>query len=628
MTDLAKLVVRLEAQTAQYQRELEKANKKLDRFGASTKKTLSNVGRSFAVLATTIGAAGFTKSVISTTANMEKLQASLKTVTGSAEGAKQAFSTISDFAATTPFQLEQAVSAFIKLKALGLDPSEAALRSYGNTAAAMGKDLNQFIEAVADASTNEFERLKEFGIKAKQEGDQVSFTFQGITTTVQKSATAIQGYLQDIGDVQFAGAMEEQANTLSGIFSNIQDSVTKLLTQDGASMESLKKSLRDFGTVLNDPKFKQGFDNLASSAVTAFTGIIKAATTATNVIRFLAESLASKLSGPAIGDLARIEKAIKKQEDLRIRLIDLEYQARGTEREAFTARIAELDVELNRLRQLKALSLEIGKPAAVDQISVDTGGNTKSPTEEGGITAGKESQAKFQALVESLMSEEEQIRLSYERRRLLIEENTIAGSEYQAELIAQVRAQEAQALLEHEARLGKISAQGAIARAEFEKKTSVGKTKSLLSDAIKLTQGVATSSKTMFKINKAAAIAQAVVSMPGHIATTMSKYPFPISIAMGALAAASSLAQIKAAKSAKFGGGGSGTTPSAAGSVPTVNSIPIGRISADVTDIQSAPQKEINVTINNSIDPTGTRRILDAVNEALGDGAQLNVGFA
>jgi diaminopimelate decarboxylase len=68
----------------------------------------------------------------------------------------------------TPFGLAQATQGFVKMKALGLDPTRAALTSFGNTASAMGKDLNQMIEAVADASTGEFERLKEFGIKASR----------------------------------------------------------------------------------------------------------------------------------------------------------------------------------------------------------------------------------------------------------------------------------------------------------------------------------------------------------------------------------------------------------------------------------------------------------------------------
>ena len=43
MTDLAKLVVRLEAQSGQYLAELDKANKKLDKFGKTTESTLKKI---------------------------------------------------------------------------------------------------------------------------------------------------------------------------------------------------------------------------------------------------------------------------------------------------------------------------------------------------------------------------------------------------------------------------------------------------------------------------------------------------------------------------------------------------------------------------------------------------------
>lgn len=166
--------------------------------------------------------------IVSTNREFERLHASLKTVTGSAQGADRAFKMIEDFASSTPFNVEQITEAFIKLKALGLDPSQEALMSYGNTASAMGKNLMQFVEAIADAATGEFERLKEFGIKARTQGEQVSFTFQGVTTTVGKNAAEIESYLRQIGNVQFAGAMSEQMNTLGGIFSNIQDNFSKL----------------------------------------------------------------------------------------------------------------------------------------------------------------------------------------------------------------------------------------------------------------------------------------------------------------------------------------------------------------------------------------------------------------
>ena len=173
------------------------------------------------------------KQFVDTITSFEKLEASLRTVTGSAENAKIAFGFIEKFAAETPFSLEEAVEAFIKLKALGLTPSEEALTSYGNTATAMGKSLNQMIEAVADAATGEFERLKEFGIKSRAQGDQVTFTFQGVSTTVGKNAKEIEGYLRSIGDVQFAGAMEQQAGTLNVALSNMGDSFNKLVKTIG-----------------------------------------------------------------------------------------------------------------------------------------------------------------------------------------------------------------------------------------------------------------------------------------------------------------------------------------------------------------------------------------------------------
>lgn len=200
--------------------------RRTDQAAAAATRT---VGRLFAAFAV----AGALKSVLSVTAEFQKLNAQLVTVTGSQAAANAQFKILQEFAAKTPFQLNEVVGAFVKMKALGLDPSEKAIASFGNTASAMGKSLNQFIEAVADASTSEFERLKEFGIKAKQEGDRVSLTFQGMTTTIGNNAQEITKYLQDIGENQFAGAMAREADTLGGAWSNLQDSAAQLANAIG-----------------------------------------------------------------------------------------------------------------------------------------------------------------------------------------------------------------------------------------------------------------------------------------------------------------------------------------------------------------------------------------------------------
>lgn len=222
--------------------------------------------------------------------NFDKLNSGLITMTGSAENAAKAFSVLQQFAKETPYGLNQAVEGFTKLVALGLNPSKEALISYGNTAAAMGKDLNQMIEAVADASTFEFERLKEFGIKSSQQADTVSFTFRGVTTTVKKNSEEIQKYLLNIGNTDFAGAMETRSKTLDGQLSSLADSFDGLV---------LAVAQSGFGDAVG------GQAAMAEDAVTALTDAIASneiAATLQDWVTLFNESF--KFISDALNDLA------------------------------------------------------------------------------------------------------------------------------------------------------------------------------------------------------------------------------------------------------------------------------------------------------------------------------------
>ncbi|EBZ3966300.1 hypothetical protein EBB13_22190 [Salmonella enterica subsp. enterica serovar Enteritidis] len=238
MADVASLVVKVTEQGAKA------TSDRLDNLSKSAKVA----GAAVTGLAAVVAAVAYkaAQELVESQRQLDKMSASLKTLTGSTQGAKQALSILQDFARDTPYGLEQAVEGFRKLVALGLTPSEEALRSYGNTASAMGKDLNQMIEAVADASTFEFERLKEFGIKAKQNQKDIEFTFQGTTTVVKKNADDIEQYLLNIGNVNFAGAMADQANTLNGAIASAEDSWSQLemTLATGLDVGSLAEPLR------------------------------------------------------------------------------------------------------------------------------------------------------------------------------------------------------------------------------------------------------------------------------------------------------------------------------------------------------------------------------------------------
>ncbi len=214
---------------AQAGKDVTQANKDMEQSAGRTTGAFKLMGAAMAA----IGAGALVSKFADTVTQSEKLKGALQTMTGSAENAGIAFQHLTQFAAETPFTLDQSVEGFIKLKALGLDPSERALRSYGNTSAAMGKDMMQMIEAVADASTGEFERLKEFGIKARSEGDNVALTFRGVTTEIGKNSEEIQEYLLAIGETQFGDAMQNQMERLPGLLSNLEDNVDALFRKIG-----------------------------------------------------------------------------------------------------------------------------------------------------------------------------------------------------------------------------------------------------------------------------------------------------------------------------------------------------------------------------------------------------------
>ena len=179
-------------------------------------------------------AGGFAlRGIVDANRTFQNLQASLVTFTGSAEAASKQFQILQEFASQTPFSLQEVVGGFNTLVARGINPTIESFAAFGDIASGTGKSLNQFIEAIADAATGEFERLKEFGITAKSEGDKVAITFGGLTKTIGKNSTEILGYLEQLAQTKFGGSTARQADTLNGAFSNLGDSLDNLSVSIG-----------------------------------------------------------------------------------------------------------------------------------------------------------------------------------------------------------------------------------------------------------------------------------------------------------------------------------------------------------------------------------------------------------
>lgn len=236
----------IRAQITQY-REL---NERLSAFDATMGNHQRNVGNyktalgglsrtliSLAAGAFSVGAiTNFGREVIKITAEFQKFGAVLSNTLGSEALSDLKLQEIQAFAEKTPFAVAELTSAFVKLANSGFKPTGDEMRSLGDLAASTGKTFDQLAEAVLDAQTGEFERLKEFGIRAKDAGDSVIFTYRGVQTQVEKTSVAIRDYITNLGNAEgVSGSMAKISQTLGGQISNLGDTWDKMLLSVGSN---------------------------------------------------------------------------------------------------------------------------------------------------------------------------------------------------------------------------------------------------------------------------------------------------------------------------------------------------------------------------------------------------------
>lgn len=502
MTDVADLRIRVESQEAAVAEKrldgLTRAGGKAERATGGLTSTIARMASVAAVGA--LALAGLRKA-IATQREFDVINAGLITATGSAQNAAEAFEALQEFAENTPYDLAQVSTSFTKLVNLGLTPSERALTSYGNTASAMGKDLNMLIEAVADAATGEFERLKEFGIKAKQQGDNVSLTFRGVTTTIGKNASEIEDYLIALGENEFAGAMAQRMDSLDGKLSNLADEWDSVFRNimgssigDGIEgmVESAVGALGALNEYLASGELEGNIDVMAaqwgpwaesaqeatsiiwdtlqglsgdieksnpqllsflSSAWKEFPQNVKAFIEIATV-EFAAsldywknqavlwtDEVAAIFTSDTIADAqARYVEAQARVQSVRADMIDDILKERQTTTDAAAAARKASEEKIAQYRKEKAEkdAANAGKDRLARFGQDPVAPKPGGAGDKAGAAEAKRRQKAFESLVESLRTEEEEIQASYTERRSIIEAGTTAESDLRRDLMGRL----------------------------------------------------------------------------------------------------------------------------------------------------------------------------------------------
>lgn len=244
---------------------VEDVDKKTNKFLSSVKGGLKILGAFFAVRQIITFANELRKAVVSITAEFGKYEAVLTNALGSKSAARQGMADILLFAAKTPFEVDQITESYIKLVNRGFVPTLKQLRQIGDLAASQGKSLDQLVEAILDAQTGEYERLKEFGIKASAANDKVTISFKGQTQTIQKNEESIRNAILALGDMKgVSGGMATISQELTGKFSNLSDIWTQIFGGVGSKNRGIINNAID-GILSLSNKIKSYFDIDAAS---------------------------------------------------------------------------------------------------------------------------------------------------------------------------------------------------------------------------------------------------------------------------------------------------------------------------------------------------------------------------
>ena len=189
--------------------------------------------------------AQFGASIVNATTQFERYQTVLTTFLGSQSKANAELARLKDLANSLPQDLADVTEAFVIFTRYGLDTSSEAIKAFSNIATASGKSLEQLGEALGDAMTGQYERLKEFGIKVSTENNKVVARIGEDIVATGRTATELTRNLKELGNTRFGGAAEANANTLNQSMSNLKGAVFETQVAFG---QGLKPALIEITT--------------------------------------------------------------------------------------------------------------------------------------------------------------------------------------------------------------------------------------------------------------------------------------------------------------------------------------------------------------------------------------------
>lgn len=242
-------------------------------------------GAALVGLGTAVGVTG-----VNFNALKEQAQIAFTTMLGSGDKAKAFLDDLQDFAAKTPFEFPELLSASQRLLAMGFAADEVrpTLTAIGDAVAGLGGGSAEVdrvatalgqMNAKGKASAEEIMQLTEAGIPAWQMladaiGVDVATAMDQVSKGAVSADTAIDAIVNGMNS-KFGGLMDKQSATWNGLKSTLIDTFTQVSgTITGPVFAKLTEGLQQVVAFTSTPEFAAGVERFAAAVAYAVqTGV-------------------------------------------------------------------------------------------------------------------------------------------------------------------------------------------------------------------------------------------------------------------------------------------------------------------------------------------------------------------
>ncbi len=221
---LTKPLKKTEKGIADAKKQIKNSSKELSNWAANAKKKFTGIASTAVKTMGTLGSAvsSIAENIgVNEIFDIETYRTQLETATGDTQKAADIMKYAIDMANKTPFKSGSIMEAAAKFESMGMSAEEWLGRA-GDMAGATGKDITQAADAIIDAQSGEWERMKEFGINGVNNMDE----------------------LVQVMNSRFAGGMEKLSNTTKGMWSTVK--------------EVAKNSIANIVGIMDDGTVRQG----------------------------------------------------------------------------------------------------------------------------------------------------------------------------------------------------------------------------------------------------------------------------------------------------------------------------------------------------------------------------------